>query len=238
MGRRMGSVPLFSVFLLALFMREAFAALPEEQNPLRPISPDKLQDYLTDLLEKNAWMRWCPAPHLPLDGDLCRATVCKDDTDCQRRNQSCCFNGCVLSCMERMDPAPVIDWDQEPEAPPVRKEGTAVLHCTTSPRPAPSEPVGCPKGYVCRIEEPGDPLQGRPGTGICVPQPQEQRKFGTEEDSILKENTRKQTVYLPGGCVLSEDQYQHMRDFMSRSYVTECLCVEGSVECKVHVEKL
>ncbi|PRD27539.1 UNVERIFIED_CONTAM: hypothetical protein NCL1_35067 [Trichonephila clavipes] len=63
----------------------------------------------------------------------------------------------------------VIDWDNEVEAPPLRQEGEAVLRCTTSPRPAPSEPVGCPKGYTCKIEDHGDPIERRYNSGICVP---------------------------------------------------------------------
>ncbi|GFQ90408.1 WAP domain-containing protein, partial [Trichonephila clavata] len=109
------------------------------------------------------------------------------------------------------------------------------LRCTTSPRPAPSEPVGCPKGYTCKIEDHGDPIERRYNSGICVPD--SNNEGDTEEDSTdesgLKEKTRKQTVYLPGGCILSEKQFEDMKDFMTRSYVDNCSCIEGSIECRV-----
>ncbi|GFS82286.1 WAP domain-containing protein, partial [Nephila pilipes] len=93
------------------------------------------------------------------------------------------------------NPYTIIDWDNEVEAPPLRREGEAVLRCTTSPRPAPSEPVGCPKGYVCKIEDYGDPIERRYNSGTCVPV--SNSEGNAEEDSTdesgLKEKTRKQT---------------------------------------------
>lgn len=200
--------------------------------PKEPISPEELKNFLTEMMAHNSSFRDCPAPSFPLLDEDCKLTTCNKDSDCSSRNQSCCFNGCIFTCVDKIAPPPVIDWDNEPETPPLRKEGEAVLRCTTSPRPAPSEPVGCPKGYVCKIEDHGDALERRYNSGICVPEAS-QNVHSDNDDDQLKEKTSKQTVYLPGGCVLSEIQFKSMQDFMTRSYVKDCQCVEGSVECRV-----
>ncbi|XP_042910389.1 WAP four-disulfide core domain protein 1 isoform X2 [Parasteatoda tepidariorum] len=196
---------------------------------------DQLRLKMTEIMSRNESFASCPAPNFPAMEEDCKVSICHKHADCASRNQSCCFNGCIFTCVDKISPPPVIDWDNEPDAPPLRKEGEAVLRCTTSPRPAPSEPVGCPAGYVCRIEDHGDALDRRYNSGICVPDstPDEHLGKNDHESDHLKEKTRKQTVYLPGGCVLSEVQFKDMQDFMTKPYVKECICVEGSVECKV-----
>ncbi|GFU46945.1 WAP domain-containing protein [Nephila pilipes] len=67
-------------------------------------------------MSQNASFRSCPAPRLPLLEDDCKLPTCKNDEDCSSKNQSCCFNGCIFTCVERLSPPPVIDWDNEVEA--------------------------------------------------------------------------------------------------------------------------
>ncbi|KAF8767526.1 WAP four-disulfide core domain protein 1 like protein [Argiope bruennichi] len=232
-----------SLSALAPFMWIIFVVISQNEGKVDEAHPftnhrvtaEEIKSYLTAIMSQNDSFWSCPAPRLPLLDEDCKLPTCKNNEDCPSKNQSCCFNGCIFTCVESLTPPPVIDWDNEVEAPPLRREGEAVLRCTTSPRPAPSEPLGCPKGYVCKIEDYGDPLERRYNSGICVPDSGAVGEPETEslDGSGLKEKTRKQTVYLPGGCILSEKQYEDMKEFMTRSYVDDCLCIEGSIECKV-----
>lgn len=206
-------------------------------SPSLHLSPAALKSFLTRILQQNASMRACPAPKFPIEGNDCSLPTCHEDKDCLSKNQSCCFNGCIFTCIERISPPPVIDWEEEPQPPQIREEGAAVLRCTTSPRPAPSEPVGCPKGYVCRIDNHLDPLEGFANIGVCVPETPNDLDPEIDDESGIKEKTIKQTVYLPGGCVLSETQYKHMQDFKKRSYVVDCFCNDGNVECQISSKK-
>ncbi|XP_035218476.1 WAP four-disulfide core domain protein 1-like [Stegodyphus dumicola] len=166
----------------------------ELTSPNHRLSSEELKSYLTKLLSQNSSFRFCPAPKLPLEENDCKLTTCRTDDDCQSTNKSCCFNGCIFTCVTKMSPPPVIDWDDEHDVPTLRKEGEAVVRCTTSPRPAPSEPVGCPKGYICKIDDYGDPIEGRYNSGVCVPEPSAVEIGSEKEDpSGLKEKTGKET---------------------------------------------
>ncbi|GFT18176.1 WAP domain-containing protein [Trichonephila clavipes] len=57
-------------------------------------------------MSQNASFRSCPAPRLPLLDDDCKLATCKNDEDCSSKNQSCCFNGCIYTCVERLSPPP------------------------------------------------------------------------------------------------------------------------------------
>lgn len=46
-----------------------------------------------------------------------------------------------------------------------------MLRCSAIPRPAPSEPAACPKGYACRSDSYlAEPVEGLPNIGVCVPE--------------------------------------------------------------------
>lgn len=167
----------------------------------------------------------------PVDDEKCSARPCRHRQDCA--DLLCCFNGCVFTCTREMEPAPVIDWLQDSEANPVALPDAAVQSCSGFPRPAPSQPTGCPVGYICRIQDPGDPLRGIPSSGTCVPHSTEEVSFSEDEGNLFKEKVGKDTVYLPGGCMLTAKQYEHMQQFMLKSYVVDCFCIKGSVECQV-----
>ncbi|KAG8181785.1 hypothetical protein JTE90_000077, partial [Oedothorax gibbosus] len=199
----------------------------------QPIPPSEVKTFLTSITSHNNSFMSCPAPRLPLtDGD-CKLPTCTEDSDCTLKNQSCCYNGCLFTCTDKLPPPPVIDWDNDVDPPLLRREGEAVLRCTTSPRPAPSEPVGCPKGFVCKIDDHGNPFERRYNSGICVPDATTDVIAEEELPSGLKEKTSKHTIYLPGGCILSDIQYKEMQEFTERPTVEKCMCVQGSIECQL-----
>ncbi|KAJ8021588.1 WAP four-disulfide core domain protein 1 [Holothuria leucospilota] len=118
-----------------------------------------------------------PAPDEVPNG-ACHKCECWSDTNCDK-HKKCCYNGCKNTCMESVvvAPAPVIDWLAEP--PRQRTAGNAWLisgpeepyaaeTCSTTFFDDGGDPLQCPTGYICYIEDEGDAEHGIPNIGICI----------------------------------------------------------------------
>lgn len=51
----------------------------------------------------------CPPPVTPFHRDLCGATACLHHHQCPH-GRLCCFNGCIHTCLVKLESPPVIDW--------------------------------------------------------------------------------------------------------------------------------
>lgn len=76
-----------------------------------PIFQDEVRSLAQYLTEEEVY--WpsgnafhCPPPPRPLRADLCEASRCDQDADCHGKKQACCYNGCVFTCMRKLEPPP------------------------------------------------------------------------------------------------------------------------------------
>ncbi|XP_066907095.1 uncharacterized protein [Halyomorpha halys] len=86
------------------------------------------------------------------------------------------------------------------------------------------------------------------GNAICCPNgcikacytPDNVLAFDWSEEPSDYENTGEQkeeieegTVSLPGGCILSREQYNRFEDFKNNEYIEKCFCKLGNILCQV-----
>lgn len=214
------------------------AATPDKD--LRPLTQSELSKLLADLLALNPDTADCPAPRVPVPRTRCRAHPCSSDDDCRWNSHRCCFNGCVFTCLPKLAPPPVIDWTKEVRpinASKAPKHFTGIV-CSTAPVYAPAAPLQCPEGMVCVTKDVGDPLTGQPSMGECIVDPHAMTTLPSGDGSQSQlESLGSETVFLPGGCILTKEQYKSMEEFKQKPYITGCTCKQGSVECKISTEK-
>ncbi|XP_070561540.1 WAP four-disulfide core domain protein 1-like [Ptychodera flava] len=120
----------------------------------------------------------CPPSPEKFPEDACQKTACSAASDCSG-DTVCCFNGCMYTCMTAMMPPLVVDWIKEPPRQNIfgysllingpEEPFSEELCSTTVFKDGTMEP-GCPTGFVCHIEDEGDPKHGIPNRGICVQQ--------------------------------------------------------------------
>ncbi|KAM7310454.1 uncharacterized protein LOC8042420 [Ixodes scapularis] len=249
-----GSTLLFKLAIAAVFLRPWInGASTSDHQELRPLNEAELSKLLSDLLLLYPSASECPAPRVPVPKHRCRAKPCARDDDCRRHSHRCCFNGCLFTCVPRLPPAAVIDWAKEPQpagntsksnkdAKEVTTEKAVENHtrrpvCSLAPAHAPAAPLQCPEGMVCITRDVGDPLKGIPSLGECIVDPR--HALGTTLSSgetghaALEESIASETVFLPGGCILTKEQYKSIEEFKQKPYITGCTCKQGSVECKI-----
>ncbi|XP_064459587.1 WAP four-disulfide core domain protein 1-like [Ornithodoros turicata] len=244
-----------SAFLVIIFCETSLCAFTTHDKDLRPLTQRELTRMMADLLAVNPSTAACPAPKVPVPQSKCRARQCARHSDCQRVSHLCCFNGCVFTCLARVTPPAVIDWEQEvswqntsrhitehyrgpfyniPSVP----DGIGII-CSTAPVRSPGLPLQCPEGMVCLTRTVGDPLKGVPSLGECVKDLRRSALTTADDvtDTSKLESRGSEAVFLPGGCVLSKDQYNSIKEFKQKSYVTECMCKQGSMECSINPHK-
>ncbi|XP_064642594.1 WAP four-disulfide core domain protein 1-like [Lineus longissimus] len=107
----------------------------------------------------------------------CSQPPCRTDGDCSGPAQMCCPNGCVQTCINKSNPPLLIDWVLYPGKP---ASGNTWLisapkpaaanddYCSTSHLHENSSPLLCPDGYVCHIEDRGNPKKNIPNRGRCL----------------------------------------------------------------------
>ncbi|KAH7960987.1 hypothetical protein HPB49_025550 [Dermacentor silvarum] len=111
-------------------------------------------------------------------------------------------------------------------------------YSSTAPVYAPAAPLQCPEGMVCVTKDVGDPLTGQPSLGECIVDPHARTTLPSGDGSQSQlESLGSETVFLPGGCILTKEQYKSMEEFKQKPYITGCTCKQGSVECKISTEK-
>ncbi|KAG8437485.1 hypothetical protein GDO86_008259 [Hymenochirus boettgeri] len=109
---------------------------------------DKYDDYEYPLHPHNTKNDRCPPPPQSLPEHACEVPSCRSDSECERHKR-CCYNGCIYSCLESVQPPPA-------EACSTTEDG--------------DEPLHCPTGYECHIINPGSPAEGIPNRGQCIKQ--------------------------------------------------------------------
>ncbi|OWF46709.1 WAP four-disulfide core domain protein 1 [Mizuhopecten yessoensis] len=122
----------------------------------------------------------CPPIPEVIPTHACKVkSKCESDLDCRKRTARCCYNGCVRTCRRQQDPPAVIDWVKEPRrrlssgiswllsGPDIAQE---LEPCSTTPYTDEEDPLLCPHGYVCHVEDPGDPELDLPNRGHCIPE--------------------------------------------------------------------
>lgn len=180
----------------------------------------------------------CPFLPNPLTKAECSSQSCSNDGEC-KAGQSCCFNGCHFTCFEKMSPPHAYDWSEEPLfnfSRTSHDDRTDVMTCIPSTHVHPARVRFCPEGFHCVIEEMGNPLEGVPKNGVCVPDtvtkssPKGHRKKSHQ-------SVHKETVFLPGGCLLTNKQYGDLEDFLQGGHYVSCKCNDGNVLCKVGYNK-
>lgn len=185
---------------------------------------------------------------------------CNNDSDCDA-DRVCCSNGCSLVCMLKMEEPVEIDYVVEPSfddltlLPLAVNRGTSSFKsdhqleviCTTTFQDPPSVALGCDAGYICKPDVTNDEDEpfSSPNKGICVPETAEvslkttptngtlnpmglKRRNGT---AMLKEKVGEKSVFLPGGCFLTHEEFKDIEDLKHKSYVINCTCISGSVQC-------
>ncbi|XP_035381484.1 WAP four-disulfide core domain protein 1 isoform X2 [Electrophorus electricus] len=133
----------------------------------------------------------CPPPPQMLPAQACEVPACHSDSKCERHKR-CCYNGCTYTCLDSVQPPPVLDWLVPPK--PRWLGGNSWLldgpeevlqaeACSTTEDG--DAPLLCPTGYECHIINPGNPSTGVPNRGQCV---KHRRNSGTGRQSITWSN--------------------------------------------------
>lgn len=238
------------VLLLVLLLCALRAAAAEEEDSI----DDQLQEFLVK--DVKAFQQYltqrrvsevhfpdlCPQPSADFSAENCYKIPCLTSANCTRANESCCFNGCIFTCTPNTQPPPVIDWIDDPSLhPPValnNNDEDLEIECSTS---ANRVVHSCPEGYVCQILEPGDPLRAIPNRGVCVSlKDLEADGMGLFIDEAVSpwtpgqvSSVSEQSVFLPGGCLLTTEQYSGIEEFIKGRHFTSCVCSAGTVLCSV-----
>ncbi|XP_037679687.1 WAP four-disulfide core domain protein 1-like [Choloepus didactylus] len=122
----------------------------------------------------------CLPPPRMLPPGACQALSCRGDAVCSRL-EVCCYNGCTYTCMEAVQPPPVLDWLVQPK--PRRlgssswlldgpEEVSQAESCSTTVDEEGEELLLCPSGFECLILVPEDKDKGIPNCSQCVREPQ------------------------------------------------------------------
>ncbi|KAK3593271.1 hypothetical protein CHS0354_012365 [Potamilus streckersoni] len=186
-------------------------------------------DYISDGQTVTGDMQLCPPIPDVITDDACVKNTCESDSSCKDMKR-CCFNGCVYVCMHEIQPAPVIDWIKEPQR---SKSGVSWLisgprrttddmeSCSTSPVEEDEDPLLCPHGYVCHIENPGNPKKGIPNRGYCV----------KEISDILMSEEKEEASGLRGQTACLIDNYYLLDGAVMVFTDKNCRCRKGVLSC-------
>jgi hypothetical protein len=175
----------------------------------------------------------CPPPPREQPLFLCEAAACESDKECAaERGVMCCHNGCLYTCMAAVQPAPYIDWKGQPQrrlpsGPSWLIQGQdkrpEVDWCSTSEvYYVDEEPLLCPHGQICHIDDLGDPSKGVPNRGRCI---------DTQQSSASRSSYRVVTNSTNIDCFIGTTHYSNQSTFRYNKH--KCECLEGSVLCKV-----
>ncbi|KAL3862430.1 hypothetical protein ACJMK2_008396, partial [Sinanodonta woodiana] len=157
-------------------------------------------DYISDGQTVTDDMQLCPPIPDVVTDDACVKNTCDSDSSCKDMER-CCFNGCVYVCMHEIQPPPGVSWLISGP----RRTTADMESCSTSPVEEDEDPLLCPHGYVCHIENPGNPKKGIPNRGYCV---KETSDIVVPEEKELLSSLRVQTAclidnyYLLDGAVM------------------------------------
>ncbi|XP_041378221.1 WAP four-disulfide core domain protein 1-like [Gigantopelta aegis] len=181
----------------------------------------------------------CPPVPEVLPPGSCHVKVCNSDRECERQSRKCCYNGCTYTCLPEVGTPAYFDWLKQPTSR--LSSGRSWLlngpefvneleSCSTSPVEEDEDPLLCPHGYVCNIEDPGSPDKGIPNSGHCVKEADDSQP----EEELQKDNTPSEEMDPPEPslhCTLDEMGVLVMEGADIKMEGKTCRCIEGSLWC-------
>lgn len=206
-----------------------------------------------DLLITDLNSELCPRVPNELPVESCDVTQCISDDECSGRQLKCCYNGCVYTCLAEVHRPVQIDWLQEPQKRlqygsswtiPDQNGNIDVELCSTTPveddddDDDDADPLICPHGYECSIDDPGKPEAGIPNRGRCV-KVIDVRKVTEKlepKPSLSMEETLQADApysYTPKNCPLGYDSLVLLEGHSITQNGRECLCEAAELKCDV-----
>ncbi|KAK3803669.1 hypothetical protein RRG08_023383 [Elysia crispata] len=199
---------------------------------------DQFQTGSEDFVLTDTSSELCPrVPHqLPVGS--CDVQQCISDDDCSERQRKCCYNGCAYTCLPEVYRPAHLDWIKEP-----KRRLELVETCSTSfqeDEDDDSDPLLCPHGYQCSIDDPGKPEAGIPNRGHCV-KVMDVRKVTEEITKLEPSPSMDQMLQAdapydfppPQHCMLGYDGLMLLSGHSITKNGTECFCVEAELKCGI-----
>jgi hypothetical protein len=190
-----------------------------------------------------------PVPRkLPVSG--CEVEPCSSDRECVDRHLKCCYNGCVYTCLPEVKPPAYLDWMKEPvrrlqfgqswlvPGPNLQRDE---LCSTGGPASDDSDPLLCPHGYECSIDDVGRPAEGIPNRGHCVKVVDDStpglRDLGSrsnyaETTLVDSEDSSQEDTASMHACRLEEEGKMILSGHSVRLDGSTCVCQETRLKCE------
>lgn len=179
-----------------------------------------------------------PVPDVTSEEEACQRDACQSDTDCSD-SYRCCFNGCVFTCLLEVKPAPVVDWRKEPRR---SRSGISWLvdgpklkmpdaePCNTNPVEPDEDPLLCPYGYVCHVDEARDSKKHKnSGQGYCIKK--------TADLTLTEDVSPAEASALHEGKVCTVDNIVLLEGAKMRFQDKICRCKKGLLSCSQRKDK-
>ncbi|KAK6175178.1 hypothetical protein SNE40_013695 [Patella caerulea] len=211
----------------------------------RWLSDGVFYDYMADapvgLTPSDQFDDKCPPVPVNLLDGACDAVICNSDRECSDESFKCCYNGCTYTCRPKVQPPPFVDWIHEPRrrlssgrswlvnGPDTERE---VEICSTSPVEIDEDPLMCPHGYYCNIEDFGNPRKGIPNRGHCVKKADDQKLDtikGDLADTGITDDSD-DNIYKQHGCLLDDQLILEQATIQLEGKI--CHCKFGELVCE------
>lgn len=182
----LNSLTVFAIFQLLTFTEQKVVIAEDFENGedetwlVDDENYDVPMDYIGDAPAGLTLQNEEKCPPLPevLTSSACIATPCFSDSDCGDSEGRCCDNGCVFTCLSYPIGPTYVDWVREPRRQ--QRNGISWLikgttsadelePCSTTPYED-EDPLLCPTGYICHVEQPGNSKLDLPNLGHCIPE--------------------------------------------------------------------
>ncbi|RUS87132.1 hypothetical protein EGW08_005132, partial [Elysia chlorotica] len=179
----------------------------------------------------------CPRVPSQLPVGSCDLHQCVSDDDCSDRQLKCCYNGCVYTCLPEVHH-------------PARKSVLCVINstemsiemCSTSYQEEDedddSDPLVCPHGYECSIDDPGKPEAGIPNRGHCVKvmdvREVKEKTIEPQSSPSIDHMLQADAPYSPPAsrhCMLGYDGLMLLSGHSITKDGRECFCLESELKC-------
>lgn len=182
----------------------------------------------------------CPPPSKMDPSSGCQATTCKSDQECGRPSRKCCYNGCVYTCLTPITSPSYVDWKSNPRRPfsarnswlisssEETNENGQVEPCSTSDVIDDEDALLCPHGFMCHIEDLGEPEKGLPNRGICI-------KEKDQSDVPHRKFRLKTQFHGQNVCVFESAIFADGASFVFLDH--PCECHNSAITCNVRKKK-
>ncbi|GFS26072.1 WAP four-disulfide core domain 1 [Elysia marginata] len=216
---------------------------------------DQLQDDNLKVADLDSEL--CPRVPKELPVGSCDAKECNSDDECTGRQSKCCYNGCVYTCLAEVHRPVHIDWIHEPRRRlqfgpswliPGPDDNSDVEMCTTThlkdnDDDDDADPLVCPHGYECSIDDPGKPEVGIPNRGHCVKVIDVRGVTDTVKSlpsPRIDQNLQADAPYADyvptKNCPLGYDGLVLLSGHSITQNGRECVCKEAELNCDIKAE--